>query len=100
MTDRDDDDLIADYLRRLDIALRSAGVPENKRKDLVEDVLEHIEDARLHHPDPTAASTREILDRIGTPTEIAAEAMRTTGGPRRRGLPRPVLIGMTAALVA
>lgn len=64
------DKLVADYLKRLDSELR--GLPRARRKELVQEISEHIAEAR-EGPDPGGApSVRTILDRLGDPAEIAA----------------------------
>ena len=63
---------IAKYLQRLDEELR--GLPRDRRREVVNEIAEHIEQAREASPVRSEADLRNLLDRIGTPSEIAAEA--------------------------
>jgi HAAS domain-containing protein len=70
--------LVAGYLRELRRELR--GVPRARRAEILDDVTAHREQARAE-----AAGEAELLtliDRLGTPAEIAAEA-RDPRTPRR-----------------
>jgi HAAS/Clp amino terminal domain, pathogenicity island component len=69
MNDGGGDRLAADYLRRLDAAL--GALPAARREEIVEGIRDHIANARARHPD---ADVAELLDRLGTPEQIAAEA--------------------------
>ena len=72
MTTADIDQIIADYLHRLDVAL--SRLPESRRRQLVTEIDEHIKEARAELSDQSEASIRELLDRVGQPDDIAAEA--------------------------
>jgi hypothetical protein len=69
MNDGGGDRLAADYLRRLDAAL--GALPAAHREEIIEGIRDHIANARARHPD---ADVAELLDRLGTPEQIAAEA--------------------------
>ena len=83
-TTRTADDLVAEYLERLDDEL--AGVPRARRDEIVQEVSEHIDAARAELADGDEAGIRTLLDRIGDPAEIAAEAgaRREEARPGRR----------------
>ena len=60
------------YLDRLDKEL--ADLPGDRRRELVDEIRGHIAEALSSIPDPTEADVRNVLDRLGDPTDIAAEA--------------------------
>jgi uncharacterized membrane protein len=66
------DDLVDDYLRAVEQAL--AGVPANQRADLLADLSEHIAAKRAELSPETEAEVRSILQLLGDPEDLAAEA--------------------------
>lgn len=64
------DEIVAGYLARLEAAL--APVPDARRKELLEEVREHIVEARMALTDETEADLLNILDRLGDPADVAA----------------------------
>jgi hypothetical protein len=88
VTKTDLDAVVADYLRRLDAALARRQVPD--RDQLVTEISEHLNQARSQLPDQTEANLRDLLDRVGSPEEIAEEAAldqsAQSGTHRRRWL--------------
>jgi uncharacterized membrane protein len=77
------DRLVDDYLNRLSREL--AGVPRTRRNELVQEISEHIAEARAGLEDEGEAEIRTLLDRLGDPAEIAAEAgARFEAQPRQR----------------
>jgi uncharacterized membrane protein len=76
------DQLVDDYLRRLDAALRA--VPEARRHEVLDEISEHIAEARAGLDDSDEAGIRNLLDRLGDPAEIAAEARERFGLPATR----------------
>src|SRR5262245_10778943 len=67
------DQLVAGYLARLDAAL--SDLPAARREELLEQVREHIATARAELGDEAGeAQIRTLLDRLGDPATIAAEA--------------------------
>ena len=81
---RTSDQLIDDYLRRLDDEL--SDLPRARRREVVEEIAEHIEEARLEGGAETEAGTLNVLDRLGEPAEIAADARERFGiTPRHAG---------------
>ena len=65
--------LVDDYLKELDRSL--AGLPPARRKEIVADIEEHIDDqlGELGGA-PSEAEIRNLLDRVGEPHELAADA--------------------------
>lgn len=65
--------LVDAYLKELDRSL--AGLPRARRKEIVGDIEEHIDDqlAELGST-PSDAETRNLLERVGEPHELAADA--------------------------
>lgn len=68
MTER----LVDNYLAA--VAQACAGLPTAFRLELLADLREHIAVARAELPEQTEAAVRGILDRLGEPAAIAAEA--------------------------
>jgi hypothetical protein len=79
---RSPDELIAAYLQDLSAAL--AGLPRERRREVVEEVADHIAEARAEVTVESEAEIRNLLERVGDPDEIAAEA-RERFGIRPRG---------------
>jgi hypothetical protein len=80
----DTDRLVSGYLKRLGKAL--ADLPQAQRREIVQEVSEHIDDARADLGNPTEAEVRNILERVGDPTQIAAEARERFGvQPKKSG---------------
>jgi uncharacterized membrane protein len=69
------DSLVNDYLDRLEREL--ADVPSARRRELVQEISEHISEARAQFDPETEADIRNLLDRLGDPADIAAEARGT-----------------------
>ena len=78
--------LVADYLHRL--RAQTADLPPEERDELVSSITEHITTSLAEIPEPSDADVRTLLDRLGSPAAIAAEAQRqSSSGPVTR--PRP-----------
>jgi uncharacterized membrane protein len=71
------DVLIAEYLDRLRRA--AVGLPPAARAELLDDIAAHL--AETAGPGADEARTRQVLDELGTPEEIAAAAAAETGVP-------------------
>jgi uncharacterized membrane protein len=69
--------LVDDYLKQLDSEL--ADLPRLRRKEIVEEISEHIAEARAASPSQGEAEIRTLLDRLGDPAEIASEAKERFG---------------------
>ncbi len=84
--------LVGIYLRRLDAAL--AGLPADRRREIIEGVAQHITDARLQLGPGLQdgdEAIRVILGQLGDPEMIAAEAWETgPGSAATAGRPPPV----------
>jgi uncharacterized membrane protein len=79
------DELINEYLDRLEEEL--ADFPTTRRRELVQEISEHITEARASFENEDEASIRNLLDRIGDPADIAAEA---AGTPAAEVPPQPI----------
>jgi hypothetical protein len=84
------DKLVRRYLAQLDAALR--GVDASRREEILADVHEHIEEGRTGLGPDDTASVRTLLDRVGDPAAIAAEAGAPQPGSRRWDAWAPWLI--------
>jgi uncharacterized membrane protein len=76
------DRLVDDYLKQLDSEL--ADLPRTRRREIVEEISEHIAEARTTVPPQNEAGVRTLLDRLGDPAEIAAEARERFGVQPRK----------------
>ena len=84
------DKLVRRYLAQLDAALR--GVDASRREEILAEVHGHIEEGRAGLDPDDAASVRTLLDRVGDPAAIAAEAGAPSAGSRRWDAWAPWLI--------
>ena len=84
------DKLVRSYLAQLDAALR--GVDASRREEILAEVHGHIEEGRTGLDPDDAASVRTLLDRVGDPAAIAAEAGAPPPGSRRWDAWAPWLI--------
>lgn len=82
------DQIVDRYLKRL--AAELSDVPSAQRRELLDEVRSHIAEARTALPEETDAEIFNLLDRIGDPAELAAEARERLGirpaAPVRAGL--------------
>jgi hypothetical protein len=60
------------YIHELAIAL--SGLPADEREDVIAGIREHIDDSLLTVADPTPADVQRVLDELGDPLAIAADA--------------------------
>lgn len=67
------DALVSAYLNRLTEAAAAAGLPADRSDDLRTEVAAHIDEARASGA-VSEAEVRDVLDRLGTPTEIVTAA--------------------------
>jgi hypothetical protein len=66
------DDIVDRYLVQLDTALR--GLPEGPRRQIIEEIAGHISEGRSELEVNDEVGLRGLLDRVGDPELIAAEA--------------------------
>jgi hypothetical protein len=76
------DKLVDDYLERLGNALR--GLPKARRRELVQEISEYIAEGRASLAGTDEAGIRRLLERLGEPEDIAAEALEPFELTRRR----------------
>ncbi len=95
--DADVDALCSAYLAKLSDSL--SALSPGDRRQIVDQVSEHIANARAALPTQSEAAVRDILDRLGTPEEIAASARAEVAPPPRGGARKPVLVGAAALVV-
>ncbi|MEO8690951.1 MAG: hypothetical protein ABI611_22395 [Solirubrobacteraceae bacterium] len=93
MTTMRRDPLVDDYLRRLEAA--AGDLPRERRKELVAEIEEHVEAALAESGDDKPA-VRDVLERLGSPEEIAAAA---GVAPERGRLERAALIVLSVSFV-
>ena len=84
------DELVRRYLAQLDAALR--GIDASRRAEILADVHGHIEEGRIELAPDDVASVRTLLDRVGDPAAIAAEAGAPPPSTRRWDAWAPWLI--------
>jgi hypothetical protein len=84
------DKLVRRYLAQLDAALQ--GVDASRRQEILAEVHGHIEEGRTGLDPDDAASVRTLLERVGDPAAIAAEAGAPSPGSRRWDAWAPWLI--------
>ena len=95
MTATHADQLIDGYLARLRVA--AADLPLSVRDELIEDMRAHIAEARTREPQETDATILNILDRLGEPDAVVAEAGRRPdvfGSSQPSGRPEPYRPGI------
>ena len=71
------DQLIDGYLARLDAA--ASDLPKAAHQELLDDVRAHITEARTRETEETDAVILNILDRLGGPAAVVAEARERLG---------------------
>jgi uncharacterized membrane protein len=82
------DALLDHYLNDLEAELH--GLPANRRREFLDEVGEHIAAARAALDPETEAGIRTVLERLGDPADIAAEARERFGvqaKPARPAIP-------------
>jgi uncharacterized membrane protein len=94
------DTLILWYLQDPEGAL--GDLPANRRRELLDEVGEHIAAARAALDPETEAGVRTMLERLGDPAEIAAEARERFGvqaAPARPATPWLEVIALVALVI-
>jgi hypothetical protein len=84
------DKLVRRYMAQLDAALQ--GIDASRREEILAEVHEHIEQGRDMLDTDDAASVRTLLDKVGDPAAIAAEAGAPPPDSRRWDAWAPWLI--------
>jgi hypothetical protein len=97
MTTMQRDPLVDDYLRRLEAA--AADLPQERRIELLSEIEEHIEAALREGGARQEAAVRNVLERLGPPDEIAAEAGAGTPAPERGRLETVAILVLAVSLV-
>ena len=99
MSTQEWDRIVEDYLRRLGEVLRD--LPTGHRHQMVEEVRSHIAEGVARLDEPTEADVRTLLERLGSPEEIADASRVVESGRASRSTGRRWLLGgIAAALVA
>jgi uncharacterized membrane protein len=82
---------VGEYLRRLQ---RSMGdLPAERRDEILAEIEEHISEDLAERPAATDADVRNVLERVGDPGDIAAEARERFGiKPARRRWTDPAAV--------
>jgi uncharacterized membrane protein len=82
---------VGEYLRRLQ---RSMGdLPAERRDEILAEIEEHISEDLADRPAATDADVRNVLERVGDPGDIAAEARERFGiKPARRSWTDPAAV--------
>ena len=82
---------VGEYLRRLQ---RSMGdLPAERRDEILAEIEEHISEDLAERPAVTDADVRNVLERVGNPGDIAAEARERFGiKPARRSWTDPAAV--------
>lgn len=83
------DALVDAYLERLEEELTD--LPKARRRELIDEIVGHIEESRSALDAKDEVEIRNLLDRLGDPAEIAAEERARSGIVRRRGGPLEIL---------
>jgi uncharacterized membrane protein len=78
------------YLHDLEEELR--GLPPARRRELLEEIREHIGEALAGMPDDREAEVRNVLERVGEPAVIAEEARERFGIRRVKPGIREILV--------
>ena len=71
------DQLIEGYVARLSAA--AGDLPKSARQELVDDMRSHIAEARARELEETDAAVMNILDRLGEPATVVADARERLG---------------------
>ena len=82
---------VGEYLRRLQRSM--ADLPAERREEILAEIEEHIAEDLAEDPAATDADVRNVLERVGDPDDIAAEARERFGiTPPRRSWTDPAAI--------
>jgi uncharacterized membrane protein len=76
------DRLVSDYLARLESEL--VEIPRAGRREVLDEIRAHVTEAAADLPPDDETAMRNVLERLGDPAEIAAEARERFGVRRVR----------------
>jgi uncharacterized membrane protein len=79
MTTAHHDQIVASYLHRLEIAAQA--LPRERRMELVSEIRAHIDEALNEAGATDEVTVRNVLERLGSPEQIVAEAVGTRPRP-------------------
>jgi uncharacterized membrane protein len=91
------DALILRYLQDLEAQLHD--LPAGRRQELLDEVGEHIAAARADLDPETEAGVRTMLERLGDPADIAAEARERFGVPAAPARPATPVLEIAALVL-
>jgi hypothetical protein len=97
MTTMRRDPLVDDYLRRLEAA--AADLPRERRAELVSEIEEHVGAALAEAGADDETAVRNVLERLGSPEEIAAAALPPAAAPERGWLETAALIVLAVSFL-
>jgi uncharacterized membrane protein len=100
--------VVGEYLRELQRSMKD--LPSKRRDEILAEIEEHITEGLAELDSPTEADVRNVLERVGDPRDIAAEARQDadpdlTKAPARRrtrwslGISALVIVGVLIGLV-
>ncbi|MBE1486731.1 HAAS signaling domain-containing protein [Plantactinospora soyae] len=90
------DALVRRYLRRLRDELRD--LPRDRRQEVLDQVNEHIAESRLAPDVRSTAQVQAMLDRLGDPATLGADARDRFGVPPSRRGPLETLVLLLSCL--
>ena len=100
MVSGSDNELVTRYLARLDAA--ASGMPADRRRELIEEISTHIEEAMAAQPGPPGGIAT-VLDQLGSPDEIVRAAEAGQPGAVHSGAGSPLgaleIIAILALLI-
>jgi hypothetical protein len=73
---------VKEYLHDLEAELRD--LPRSRRQELLGEIHDHIDSALADAPARDEAEVRNVLDRLGDPSDIAEEARQRFGVPKAK----------------
>ena len=99
--------VVGEYLRELQRSMKD--LPSKRRDEILAEIEDHITEGLAELDSPTEADVRNVLERVGDPRDIAAEARQdadpdSTEAPAGRrtrflGISALVIVGVLIALV-
>jgi uncharacterized membrane protein len=71
------DATVSRYFKELEGALR--GIPASRRREIIDEIRGHVSEARSALETESESGVRNVLERLGDPSEIAADARERFG---------------------